>query len=161
MRQEHRFCAEVYHKLYDLMDHEKRVLFCLDGSAAMEASKCDELECATMPDLCFSFTGAQQELRIEAKIMEKRRVKLGAGQRAAWCMGGNGNAMPHLWIGADEALTKFWLWDHKVFSDKIAKHAASKGDILVFQCDDPPHDLSLKQLVVGIVAWAEKNGFKP
>jgi hypothetical protein len=162
MRQEHRFCAEVYHQLHGLIDHSRRVLFCLDGAAAREAAKTGQVECATMPDLCFTYSGAVSEIRIEAKIIERRRVKLGADQRTAWCRGGTGMAVPHLWIGADEALSRFWLWDHEgPFCAKIERHRASKGPILVFPDGTAPDHCTLKELVERIIAWATENGFKP
>lgn len=55
MRQEHLFCAEVFHRLYELIDHSKRKLFCLDGSAAKRAALNREIECETIPDFCFTF----------------------------------------------------------------------------------------------------------
>lgn len=161
MRQEHRFCAEVYHRLHGQIDHDKRVLFCLDGAAAREAAKSGDVECATMPDLCFTFVGAPGEIRIEAKIVKRRRVKLGADQRKAWCRGGSGKAVPHLWIGADEALTQFWLWDHEGFCAKIAQHTTSKGPILVFGDGSGPDHCAIDKLVERIVAWATEHGLKP
>lgn len=160
MRQEHRFCAEVYHRLHSLMDHEKRVLFCLDGAAAKEAAKVGEVECATMPDLCFTFVGAAREIRIEAKIMERRRVQLGFDQRTAWSSGGTGKAPPHLWISADESLTQFWLWDHEGFCTKIAQHASSKGPILVFGEGTVPDRCAIDELVNRLIVWATEHGFK-
>lgn len=160
MRQEHRFCADVYHKLHGLIDHNRRVLFCLDGAAAREAAKSGEVECPTMPDLCFTFAGAEQEIRIEAKIVERRRVKLGADQRSAWWRSGTGMAMPHLWIGADEALSCFWMWDHEGFCDKIGQHRSSKGPVLVFPVDAMPDHCGIDDLVRRIIAWATEHGFK-
>ena len=55
MRQEHLFCAEVYHRLHNRIDHTKRNLFCLDGGAAKQAALKGEIECQTMPDFCFRF----------------------------------------------------------------------------------------------------------
>lgn len=161
MRQEHRFCAEVYHRLHGLIDHNRRVLFCLDGAAARQAVKLGEVECATMPDLCFTFTGAMPEIRIEAKIVHRRRVKLVADQRLAWCRGGTGKAVPHLWIGADELLSCFWVWDHEGFSAKIEEHQNSKGPILVFPARTAPDPCAINELVERIVAWATEHGFKP
>ncbi len=161
MRQEHRFCAEVYHRLHGLVDHGKRVLFCLDGAAAREAAGHGEVECATMPDLCFTFVGAPCEIRIEAKIMERRRVKLGADQRTAWCSGGTGKAVPHLWIGADEDLVQFWLWDHGGFCAKVAARKTSKGPVLVFDKDSAPDSCAMDELVKRIIAWATEHGLKP
>lgn len=161
MRQEHRFCAEVYHRLHGMIDHSRRVLFCLDGAAAREAAKSGEVECATMPDLCFTFTGTAEEIRIEAKIVDRRRVKLGADQRTAWCRGGSGKAVPHLWIGADELLSRFWVWDHEGFCAKIEQHQTSKGPILVFHVDAPSDHCGADELVERIVAWATEHGFKP
>ncbi len=156
MRQEHRFCADVYHRLHGLIDHRRRLLFCLDGSAAREAARAGEVECATMPDLCFTFSGASSEIRIEAKIVERRRVKLGAEQRVAWCHGGTGLAVPHLWIGADEELSHFWMWEHEGFCAKIGQHRTSKGPILVTL----PDSCDIDALVERIVAWATEHGFK-
>ncbi len=68
MKQEHRFCAEVYHRLHDQIDHDKRVLFCLDGAAAREAAKSGVVECATIPDLCFTFEGA--DVHVDAAAFE-------------------------------------------------------------------------------------------
>ena len=161
MRQEHLFCAEVYHRLHDLIDHRKRVLFCLDGAAAKEAAKLKHVECATFPDLCFTFAGSQSEIRIEAKIIKKRRVKVGRDQRLAWCAGGTGLAIPHLWIAADESLAEFWLWDHQPFSVKLAQHVTSTGPVLVFTNGEEPVPSDLDELVTKIVAWAEAHGVKP
>lgn len=161
MRQEHRFCADVYHRLYDLIDQNRRVLFCLDGAAAREAAKTGDVECATMPDLCFTFCGGASEIRIEAKIVERRRVKLGAEQRTAWCRNGTGMAIPHLWIGADENLSRYWMWEHEAFCDKIEEHQTSRGPILVFAANMEPDSCDIDGLVERIVAWATENGFKP
>ena len=164
MRQEHRFCAEVYHRLYGLIDHDKRVLFCLDGAAARQAAINHEVECSTMPDLCFRFVGAANEIRIEAKIMDRRRVKLGAGQREAWGLGGNGQAVPNLWIGIDEKFANCWMWEQEGqerFNARIAGHAGANDHILVFEYQEAPQPCTLDELVKRIIAWAVEHGFKP
>lgn len=161
MRQEHRFCAEVYHRLHGQIDQKRRVLFCLDGAAAREAAKTGEVECPTMPDLCFTFLGAEAELRIEAKIIERRRVKLGADQRTAWWTDGTGLAMPHLWIAADESLSCFWMWEHEGFAHKIGIHRESKGPVLVFPAKTLPDHCGIDTLVERLVDWATNHGFKP
>lgn len=161
MREEHRFCAEVYHRLHGLIDHSRRVLFCLDGSAAKEAAKAGEVECATMPDLCFCFSGSTTEMRIEAKIIEKRRVKLGIDQRNAWRHGGTGLAMPHIWIASNTTMSLFWMWSHETFCTKIAQHQNSTGPILVFQKDCEQDNFTIDELVERIVAWATEQGLKP
>ena len=161
MRQEHLFCAEVYHRLHSMIDQSKRVLFCLDGAAAKGAAMRQEIECATMPDLCFTFVGGDGELRLEAKIIENRRVKIGRDQRNAWCYGGTGKAFPHLWIGANECMDQFWMWSHDEFSQKIATHRTSKGPIRVFSCDAfTTSSCDMDTLVMQIISWAESNGFK-
>lgn len=161
MRQEHKFCAEVYRRLYDLIDHDKRVLFCLDGSAATEAAKSGEVECPTMPDLCFTFTGSDREIRIEAKIIRARRVKLGMGQKDAWCKGGTGSIAPHLWMAGDEGLQRFWMWEHAEFAQVLATRRTSTTEVLVFSAEEATTGSTSEQLVLEIVRWAEGHGFKP
>jgi hypothetical protein len=161
MRQEHLFCAEVFHRLYDRIDHTKRKLFCLDGSAAKQAASKNEIECETIPDLCFTFVGADREIRIEAKILESRRIKLSSNERAAWCRSGTGKLQPDLWVAADEPLRRCWKWEHKTFCEKLDFHQTSKGPVLVFPADQFPEGLGVDELVEEIVRWAEMNGFHP
>lgn len=157
MSQEHKFCAEVYHRLYNKIDHAKPILFCLDGEATCSGFATKQ----TIPDLCFTFLSSDRQLRVEAKILERRRVELQPSQRSAWCSSGMGEAKPHLWIGADAALTRFWVWDHEPFAAKIELHKTSKGPLLVFPDGQPPTEYTIEGLTQRILAWAEEHGFKP
>ena len=161
MRQEHLFCAEVFHRLYDRIDHTKRKLFCLDGSAAKQAAFKSEIECETIPDFCFSFVGADREIRLEAKILEHRRIKLSPNERTVWCRNGTGRLLPNLWIAADHALQKCWMWEHEVFCDKLQLHRTNKGPVLVYPANQFPIGCSIDELVNRIVQWAEMNEFYP
>jgi hypothetical protein len=161
MRQEHLFCAEVYYRLHSRIDRTKRNLFCLDGGAARQAALNGEIECQTMPDFCFTFDGADREIRIEAKILKKRRIVLSCNERTAWCRNGTGKLPPHLWIAADEPLQMCWLWEHGTFRDKLELHRTSKGPVLAFPADEFPAGCGIDNLVDKIVAWAETNGFYP
>ena len=160
MKQELRFCAEVYRLLHDRIDQRKRVLFCLDGAPAKEAFRCNEIGGETVPDLCFTLLGAKQELRIEAKIIEDRRVVAGRNQKRAWSDPDYALA-PHLWIAADEALEAFYLWPHYTFRDEIAKKANSNGRLLAFGSGQMPSAKTLRDLVSAILAWAARNGLGP
>jgi hypothetical protein len=159
MRQEHLFCAEVFHRLYDCIDHDKRKLFCLDGGAAKEAARKGEIECETMPDFCFTFVGAEREIRIEAKILARRRIKLSPNERSAWCRNGTGKLSPHLWIAGNETLQQCWMWEHQTFGDKLERHRTSKGPVLVFPAVQFPAGCGIDELVARIVEWASQNGF--
>jgi hypothetical protein len=161
MRQEHKFCAEVYHRLYDRIDHTKRVLFCLDGWAAQEAARRQEVRGATIPDLCFTLIGGRRELRIEAKIIENRRIKIGAAQRGAWCRNGTRSLQPHLWIAANEQLTQFYHWEHNGFCRTIAAHVNSKQAIRVFDVGQGGDGVTLPELVVRVLTYATRKGFCP
>jgi len=162
MKQEHKFCAEVYHRLYDLIDHSKRNLFCLDGAAAKEGMKKGEIECGVVPDFCFTFLGGMKEIRIEAKILNKRRIKLTLNERKLWCKSGKGNLSPHLWIGVNEQFDQFCVWEHSDFADKIENHKDSKGPILVSHYIPTSYDEMIKmiKMINRIVEWAEEKGFK-
>lgn len=159
MRQEHLFCAEVYHLLYDLIDHSKRKLFCLDGGAAKQAALNGEIECETMPDFCFTFAGADRELRIEAKILDRRKIKLSRNERTAWCRNGSGRLPPHLWIAADTSLEQCWMWEHETFCHKLELHRTSKGPVLVFPAKQFPPGCDIDGLIDRITEWAEAHGF--
>lgn len=161
MRQEHLFCAEVYHRLHSRIDHSKRKLFCLDGGATEQAALNGEIECRTIPDICFTFAGGDREIRIEAKILESRRIKLSSNQRVAWCRLGTDRTPPHLWIAADEPLEKCWMWEQERFCDKLERHRTSKGSVLVYPADQFPEGCNLDDLVENIVSWSETNGFYP
>jgi hypothetical protein len=69
--------------------------------------------------------------------------------------------MPHLWIGADDALSCFWMWEHEGFCDKIGLHRASKGPVLVFPSNSFPDHCGIDTLVERLVEWATNHGFKP
>ena len=161
MKQEHLFCAEVYHLLHKHMDHDRPRYFCLDGAAARAAAQNTVIPCATIPDLCFFFPRSTEQIRIEAKILVDRRVTLGRSQRHAWATQGHGGAKPHLWIGANEELTQFWMWEHPWFQDEIQRHQNQRAPILVFPKKSEPEPVEIKTLLKRVLDWAVNNHFKP
>jgi hypothetical protein len=149
MKQEHLFCAHVFHALYEEIDFAKQVLFCLDGSAAKQN---------TIPDFCFHFKTGTNEFRMEAKVVTKNRISLQPNQRIQWTQNGTKNMKPNCWIGADELFEKFFFWPHEEFEPKINKHRNSTAHLLI---DPKPFQFrNLKDLIDEIINFATDNGFR-
>lgn len=125
MSQEHLFCAEVYHFLYDHIDRSRPVYFCLDGAAAGRGSREGMVPDSTMPDFWFSFKGNKIAFGMEAKTLTRGSVKLvGGNQAKAWCARGRGLCKPELWIATDAKLRRFYCWNHADFAARL--NAASR-----------------------------------
>lgn len=156
MRQEHKFCAEVYHFLYDFIDHDKPVYFCLDGIAARNS---DEFADSTVPDFLFTFCGGSEPFLIEAKILDARGMMTFDGksrQSEQWSPSSNCRHKPHLWIATNSNMTSFWLWRHDCFAQQLAKRADAKK---VKAPDEKEEHSDVKSLALGILEFAKRNGF--
>ena len=159
MRQEHKLCAEVYHYLYDFIDHNKPVYFCLDGMAARNAGLFTD---RVVPDLWFTLCGGSKSLRIEAKILDNhKKVKFdkNAKHPEEWSRQGDNSLKPHLWIASNEGMNAFWLWGHNCFEDQLRKGPNAKGEIKAPDCREEHADV--RSLALAILAFAKRHGFLP
>ena len=64
MSQEHRFCAEIYARLFSLIDRSKRIVVNPDGQEKLPG----HTDPGSPPDLCFTLCGLREELCIEANF---------------------------------------------------------------------------------------------
>ncbi|MFM7071547.1 MAG: hypothetical protein ACKO38_07115 [Planctomycetota bacterium] len=150
MSQEHRFCAEIYARLFSLIDRSKRVVVNPDGNAKLP----DHSDHGTPPDMCFTLCGLNQELRVEAKIIKnKRDVSLQPSQRN-WCLDTAATCVPHLWIEADRELGQCWLFTHDVIAARIRNKVSQSTPLNLWPNIEPPSGCSLDGLALKIVAWA-------
>lgn len=151
MSQEHRFCAEVYARLFPLIDRAKRIAVNPDGEANLPG-----FDGATPPDLCFTFVGTDFEVRIEAKISDdERRVKLQQSQRL-WCDQACTTPTPHLWIIANRTLDKCWLLEHE---QVLTRAAINNGHLVNLWPNGAGQDAacSIDEMVMEIIIWARKQ----
>ena len=116
MRRQHLVLAKVVHFLFDQIDYDRLVVFCPDGEAAKRDAREGILEDPSVADLSFFFLGGTRPLAGEVKIVEQDRVKFcGDTEPRAWHSNRRGKHKPLLWLGANEALTAFFLWDDSNF----------------------------------------------
>lgn len=118
MKQEHKFCAELYHHLHRYIDHEKDVWFCLDGQAAIGGFNAGCLKDALLPDLVFTLKGSDRTLRIEAKELDRRgRVPfyLDSKQKTHWIKRSRSDYRPQLWVARAPKADTYYVWRHRAF----------------------------------------------
>lgn len=150
MSQEQRFCAEIYARLFPLIDRSKRVVVSPDGQANLP----DHTDPGVPPDICFTLFGLHQELRIEAKILkDKRDISLQPSQRT-WCLDIAATCVPHLWIVADRELGQCWLFTHDDIAARIRDKVGQSTPLNLWPSIEPPSGFSLDELAIKIVAWA-------
>lgn len=153
MSQEHRFCAEIYARLFSLINRAKRVVVNPDGQAKLP----DHADPGAPPDMCFTLCGLQQELRIEAKIVKnKRDISLQTSQRT-WYLDSVAKCIPHLWIVADRELLQCWLFTHNDIAARIRDKVGQSAPLNLWPNVEPPPGCSLDELALKIVAWSTEN----
>lgn len=152
MSQEHRFCAEIYARLFPLIDRSRQIVISPDGQAKLPGH--DGL---APPDLCFTLCGIGQQLRIEAKIVKDvRDVTLQASQ-LAWCLSDDAVMKPHLWMIATRDLDRCWWFDHREIAQRVRAKSGRSTPLNLWPGINPPAGCGLDELALGIVAWATKN----
>ena len=153
MSQEHRFCAEIYARLFSLIDRSKRVVVNPDGQAKLP----DHPDPGAPPDMCFTFSGLREELRIEAKIVKnKRDIHLEDSQRT-WCIDDLASCIPHLWVVADRELQQCWLFSHSDIAARVRVKTGLSTPLNLWPNIEPPTGCSLNELALKIVAWATEH----
>jgi hypothetical protein len=153
MSQEHRFCAEIYARLFSLIDRTRRVVVNPDGEA--ELPDCGEGE--TPPDLCFTFCGMERELRVEAKIVKNiRDVTLQPSQKL-WCANLCPALAPQLWIVADRLLKQCWMFEHDAIAAKVRGRTGQSAPLNLWPNETPPVGCNLDELALKIITWATKH----
>ena len=165
MRQEHLVAAKIFHYLFDYIDQDRHVIFCPDGEAAKRGVREGILRDPAVPDLYFFFHDGLNPLAAEVKIVEKNRVKFcGDAEPRAWHVDGAGNHKPMLWIGADEAQTTFFLWEHSDFeaglSSLVGRGLTSGGRKKTLMLDLPATQQAFEkpaELAAALLAWARKQ----
>ena len=120
MKQEIRFVAEVYRYLRPFIDSSKEVYLCLDGQAAERGVQEGLFTDATIPDLWFTLIGDEAPTRIEAKVIGRNgRLLVMQSQLQAWRTGGHGRHLPHSWIACNESFTRYFIWTHEDFRERM------------------------------------------
>jgi len=165
MRQEHLIAARLFHHLYGHIDHSQRVIFCLDGMAAKRGVNQDILEDPNIPDFHWTFNGGAVAFSAEVKIVDSQnRVRFcGDGQPRSWGTGGTAAVKPHLWIGANEDMNKYFIWKHKKFEENLSFFAESEwtdaGNKRVLNIQIPDDHLCFNEPAeasVEIIRWARQ-----
>ena len=145
-------CAEIYHRLYKLIDHKKPIFFCADGMTAGEP----------LPDLCFFFKKGNKEFRIEAKVLSiDRRIRISKNQRGKWRIDSNYRKKPHYWIGYMENVPgekRYVVWPHTFFENKLQKCYNSSGPLVVFE-KGKEQLLTINDVLKKIISFAQSNRF--
>ena len=151
MSQEHRFCAEIYARLFPLIDRTKRIAVNPDGNANLPGFP----DGVTPPDICFTFCGTDLEIGIEAKIVDGTRVKLEKSQRE-WCKPECATLIPQLWIVATRTLERCWLLEH---AHMVRRAEANQGHSLNLwpSPERQPKACDIDELAMEIIAWARKQ----
>jgi len=149
MSQEHRFCAEIYARLFPFIDRDERVVINPDGQAKLP----NFLDTETPPDMCFTLKGQKKEIRLEAKVLNKKSVKLQESQKV-WCRQDNHPLAPHLWIFAERHLEQCWLLEHNHISQVIRQKIGVSAPLNLWPNQTRPQGCSLEQLAMQIINWA-------
>lgn len=153
MSQEHRFCAEVYARLFPLIDRTQRVVINPDGQAKLPSCPDGDIP----PDLCFTLCGLRNEVRIEAKILrDKRDINLEASQRT-WCIRDVAPVAPHLWVVADRNLGECWLFEHVDIAQRVRGKTGLSAPLNLWPGQEPPTGCSLDELALKIIAWTSNH----
>ena len=151
MSQEHRFCAEIYARLFNLIDPSKPIVISPDGQSKSVGKQ---------PDLCFTFKGTARELRLEAKTVREKKITVQPTQWGWFNNGGAQRAAPHLWIFSDESLKNCWLVEHAAVATITGnRDCTTAKPINLWPNKKPPDSCSLDQLAMKIIKWAAHNGF--
>lgn len=157
MSQEHRFCAEIYARLFALIDKSKQIVVSPDGQATIPGCTRGH----AIPDLCFTLCGLDQQLRIEAKVQEKKRIDVQSSQREQWCEGSGFTMQPHLWMVATPDLRECWLLEHGVVGKLLKAKERSSTPLNLWPDAPIPKAASLDELALLIVTWATKHFTPP
>lgn len=144
MRQEIKFCADVYRLLFEHIDPSQPCYLCLDGAATVNGFRKGHLKDRSMPDFFWYFKGSQKQFSMEAKIVHNGKISFcGDGQPQLWSAGANYAYTPHLWLGVSETspLTYF-VWEHEDFAKSlcalIGKGRTKSGKKKTLCVDIPP-----------------------
>jgi hypothetical protein len=130
-KREHQFVAETYRYLAPFIDSSKGVYLSLDGEAAKQGVLQGIFQDACVPDLWFTFVGANQPLLIEAKILSGNQIKLQKDQLLRWRTNGTGAHKPHAWIAADQTFKNFYFWEHTLLCTKLDASNATTDQIAI------------------------------
>ena len=167
MRQEHKFCADVYHLLYGRIDHSRPLYFCLDSSAAKVGVKQKILSDCAVPDFYFYLVGGKNAVTLEAKIVENGKVKFcGDSEPRHWHTNGHGAYKPVLWIGTDLMFKTYFFWTHVTFAAKLSplvgRGKTKSGKNKTLGAPVPENIVTfatLPELVVHTLCWLRSNGY--
>jgi hypothetical protein len=119
MKQEQRLVAEVYRFLAPFVDTTKSIYVSLDGQAALTGMEKGMFTHPTIPDLWFTFVGAEVPTLIEVKTVRDDKVLLMQSQLQAWCSMGNGTHRPQSWIAVNTEFNCFYYWTHEAFLPRL------------------------------------------
>jgi hypothetical protein len=167
MRQEHKFCADVYHLLYGHIDHSRPLYFCLDSAAAKVGVRQKILPDCGIPDFYFYLTGGKKAVTLEAKIVENGKVKFcGDSEPRYWHASGDGANKPVLWIGTDLLFKTSFFWTHVPFDAMLSKlvdrgktENGRRKTLTVSLPKDVVTFATLSELVAHVLCWLRSNGY--
>lgn len=171
MRQEIKFCADVYRVLYQHLDTspESPIYLCLDGSASERGVRERLLADVSMPDFFWRFKGSSTPFLMEAKVIHNSQVSFcGDGQPSMWCAHGTGAYKPALWLGIHQELPVYYAWEHAGFDNTLAplvgrgrSATGNKRTLTARIPDDARSFETLHELCLYIVDYASTHGYYP
>ncbi len=170
MRQEIKFCADVYRLLFDHVDQERPCYLCLDGAATENGVREELLTDLSMSDFHWQFRGARSPFSMEAKIVRDGRISFcGDGQPRLWHNGANLAYTPVLWLGASESPPMvYYLWEHAGFDQALrglvgrGRTRTGKKKTLKLDIPTTAHTFErLTDLIKNILMYAKQHRYYP
>lgn len=158
MSQEHRFCAEIYARLFPIIDQSKRIVVNPDGEANIPGWPNN---LGAPPDLCFTLAGQDHELRIEAKILKQKNDKYKAihleDSQKAWCQSPTPAGAPHLWIVSTRELDECWMFTHQQIAAGIERQQGNSAPLNLWPNGNRPQGSNVTELAMQIITWSAEN----
>ncbi len=134
MSVENKVVADFYVRLFPWVDHARDVRLCTDDGGAGAIA---------IPDLCFHFLGANDQLRVEFKTFYKQKggtIGVTNKQYDTWYRQANPDGAPHLWITAVEKGASFYFWRHDDSAFQRALQSAQPGSKTHYRVSVPNKD---------------------
>jgi hypothetical protein len=170
MRQEIKFCADIYRLLFDKIDTDRECYICLDGAATEKGVRERLLLDVSMPDFYWYFRRAQTAFRMEAKVVRNGKVSFcGDGQARMWCSDAKSVYKPVLWLGLNESSPLlYYVWEHAGFDQMlvtlVGRGRTKSGKKKQLKLNMPAAARTftkLSQVVRHVMSYAKQHGYFP
>ncbi len=156
MKDENRFTAELYARLWPWLNHSKPTRLMLDDGGQCEVAH---------PDICVYFDGSDEEMRTECKVLDARGqnkncVEPTEKQLRTWSQDAHLSGRPHLWAAKVEDTQNYYLWTHEDFKkgfDGRAVAGTTRRAVKIPCNGTPP--LTFTLLFLKIMEFAVTKGF--